>query len=91
MYISQKPKGHVYSFRATDELEDAIEKHFAFLIERASPGVTVRRTDALASLVAVGFMAWSASYRAAQYSPGAIIDMGERAIRDLDQSENDHE
>jgi hypothetical protein len=89
MPTSKKPKEHTYSFRAPRELEDAIERHFTRLTESAWPGVSIRRTDAIASLVIVGAMAWDAADRVSAASPGGVIDAGERALRNLNQSEND--
>jgi len=86
-----KPKVVTYSFRAVPQLEDAIERHFDRLTKSAAPGVSIRKTDALASLLLVGGLAWDAADRAGPYSPGAIIDAGERALRNLNQNEDDDE
>ena len=86
-----KPQVVTYSFRAVPQLEDAIERHFDRLTKSAAPGVSIRKTDALASLLIVGSMAWDAADRAGPYSPGAIIEAGEHALRNTNQSENDDE
>lgn len=69
----------IYSFRVTDEVEAAIERHFQRLTEAAWPGVRLTRTDAIASLLIVGGMAWDAADRSGPNSPGALIEAGERA------------
>lgn len=79
---TSKPKEPVYSFRAVAEVEAAIDRHFQRLTKSAAPGVTIRRTDAIASLVIVGAMAWEAAERSGPNSPGALIEAGERACAD---------
>jgi hypothetical protein len=94
MPTSKKPnkrKEPTYSFRAVAQLEDAIERHFDRLTKSAAPGVAIRKTDALASLLIVGSMAWDAADRLVATSPGSVIEAGEQALRNLNQSENDHE
>jgi hypothetical protein len=91
MPTSGKPKDPVYSFRAPAELGDAIERHFERLTKSAWAGLVIRRTDAIASLLIVGAMAWDAADRSASSSPGAIIEAGEQALRNLNQNEDTNE
>ena len=76
-----KPKDPVYSFRAIPQVEDAIERHFQRLTKSTAAGVTIRRTDVIASLVIIGAAAWDASDGLGPHSPGSIIDAGEQVCR----------
>lgn len=76
MTSAKKPRDPAYSFRAVPEVEDAIERHFQRLSKWAPPGVTTSKTDAIASLIIVGAMAWDASDRTGPHGPTNIIEAG---------------
>jgi hypothetical protein len=75
-----KPKDPVFTFRATPAVEEAVEAQLEHLTRNAPPGLSVRRTDAIASLILLGAMARAAALRVQPYGPQDVINAGEQAL-----------